>query len=218
MTKKWISQLYTMVNDNNDKSVIDWSPDNNGFIIKDYNKFVAPNGILSKYYPRASSYSTFIRSLSYYKFTLDLILSSSNVKVYSHSDKLFQKDNHDNLKLIIRKTTVNTNQRVINTLNSIKKKRVRPDSSKKPRSKKIKHVPIQEENEIEEEDYYSSSDSEDVNINLMRSNAISPIPVEITEQEYQNGLIEDYTNEDDKEDTNHTQTTLGYSSDTTVPE
>lgn len=220
---KWITQLYTMVNDNNDKSVLDWSTDDNGFIIKDYNKFVSKDGILSKYYPRAKSYSTFIRSLSYYNFTLDLALSSSNVKVYSHINKLFHKNCYDNLRLIIRKTTIDTKQRVINTLSSIKKKRGRDNSDRKPKSKKIKQEKKEEEDVVEEEDYYSSSDSEDLNINLMRSNAISPIPVEITEQEYQNGLIEnykneDYTNEDDEEDTNHTQTILGYDSDATVLE
>ena len=220
---KWITQLYTMVNDNNDKSVLDWSTDNNGFIIKDYNKFVSKDGILSKYYPRAKSYSTFIRSLSYYNFTLDLALSSSNVKVYSHINKLFHKNCHDNLRLIIRKPTIDTKQRVIDTLSSIKKKRGRNNSDRKPKSKKIKQEKKEEEDVVEEEDYYSSSDSEDLNINLMRSNAISPIPVEITEQEYQNGLIEnykneDYTNEDDEEDTNNTQTILGYDTDATVLE
>jgi hypothetical protein len=212
-----------MVNDNNDKSVLDWSTDNNGFIIKDYNKFVSKDGILSKYYPRAKSYSTFIRSLSYYNFTLDLALSSSNVKVYSHINKLFHKNCHDNLRLIIRKPTIDTKQRVIDTLSSIKKKRGRNNSDRKPKSKKIKQEKKEEEDVVEEEDYYSSSDSEDLNINLMRSNAISPIPVEITEQEYQNGLIEnykneDYTNEDDEEDTNNTQTILGYDTDATVLE
>ena len=158
---KWITQLYTMVNDNNDKSVLDWSTDNNGFIIKDYNKFVSPNGILNKYYPRAKSYSSFIRSLSYYNFVMDLVLSSSNVKVYSHMDKLFQKGCHDNLFLIIRKPTIDTKQRVIDTLSSIKKKRGRSDNKtkNKPKSKKIKQEEKKEEAEIEEEDYYSSSDS-----------------------------------------------------------
>jgi hypothetical protein len=227
--KKWVTQLYTMVNDNNDKSVLDWSTDNNGFIIKDYNKFVSPNGILSKYYPRAKSYSSFIRSLSYYNFVMDLVLSSSNVKVYSHVDKLFHKNCHDNLSLIIRKPTIDTKHKVIDALSSIKKKRVRSDNKtkNKPKSKKIKQEKkeeveevdeVDEVEEVEEEDYYSSSDSEDININLERSNAISPIPIEITEQEYQNGLIEDYANEDDEEEINHTQPTLNYNSDATVAE
>jgi hypothetical protein len=219
---KWITQLYTMVNDNNDKSVLDWSTNNNGFVIKDYSKFVSQNGILSKYYPRAKSYSSFIRSLSYYNFVMDLVLSSSNVKVYSHVDKLFQKGCHDNLSLIIRKSTIDTKQRVIDTLSSIKKKRGRSDNKtkNKPKSKKIKQEEEKEEEEIiEEEDCYSSSDSEYLNINLERNNAISPNHVEITEQEYQNGLIEDYANEDDDEkEINHTQTTLDYSSDATVAE
>jgi hypothetical protein len=227
IVNKWITQLYTMVNDNNDKSVLDWSTDNNGFVIKDYNKFVSKDGILFKYYPRAKSYSSFIRSLSYYNFVMDLVLSSSNVKVYSHLDKLFQKGCHDNLSLIIRKSTVDTKQRVIDTLSSIKKKRGISDNKtdNKPKSKKIKQEKKKEEEEeeeeiIEEEDYYfsSSSDSEYLNINIERSNAISPNHIEITEQEYQNDLIEDYDGEDDEEENNNTQTTLDYSSDATVAE
>jgi len=72
-------------------------------------------------------------------------------------------------------------------------------------------------NDIIEDDDYFSSDSEDINIKIERSNAISPIPVEITEQEYQNGLIEDYRNEDDDDD-KFTQTTLEYNSDATILE
>ena len=210
--KKWISQLYIMVNESNDKSVIDWNPNGNGFIIKDYTKFVAPNGILSKYYPNASSYSTFIRSLAYYNFSMDMTLSKLNVKVYSHNDKLFYKNCENKLNFIIRKSTINTKS-------SIKKKRVRSNSNKNLRSKKIKREVSNQNDlkEIIEDDDYFSSESEDVNINIERSNAISPIPVEITEQEYQNGLIEDYKNEDDDDD-KFTQTTLEYNSDATVLE
>lgn len=205
---KWISQLYIMVNDNNDKSVLDWLPNKNGFIIKNYTKFISCNGILSKYYPRSSSYATFIRSLSYYNFILNVELSSSNVKVYSHVDKLFQKDCLDNLTRIIRKSSINTNKKIVKTLTSIKKKRVRSNSNRKPKPKTKKINLIKEDS-----DSSYSSDSDDVNINLLRSNAIAPIQEEITEQEYQNNLIEDYNDEDDEE-----KITLEYDSDATVLE
>jgi len=118
MSKKWLSTLYNMIDSNNDKNIIDWLPDGNGFIIKDLIEF--KKNTFKEYYPNAQSYQTFTRSLSYYSFSFDSKLSKSNIKVYVHN--IFHRDHYEKIQEMNRYITTPI-PRIKKIKNTIRKKK-----------------------------------------------------------------------------------------------
>jgi hypothetical protein len=110
MPNAWIQALHNMVI-GSDKTIINWNSDGNGFIIHDVNKFT--KNVLSNYFPNGG-YCTFIRSLSWYNFSLDRTKSTKIIKVYTHYQGNFCRDHPGKINDIKRK-------QVTNDLQSLKK-------------------------------------------------------------------------------------------------
>jgi hypothetical protein len=94
---KFITTLYTMINDNKN-DIINWSPDGASFIINNRKEFEKPNGIHSNYYPKSKGgYATFLRSLGYYNFNTQYDVNSVTI---NHAN--FHRDHPENLYKVTR--------------------------------------------------------------------------------------------------------------------
>jgi hypothetical protein len=154
MTNPWIKNLHMMVNDSND--VIQWMQDGNGFIINSIKEFKKSDGILYKFYPRASGYSTFTRSLNYYNFCVE---NSDKKLIIKHKQNLFHRDNDNYTKitrsksktLLVKKRRKN-NISEIDELQDIIKKQAETIAKleKNIQEQNIQEQNIQEQNILEE--------------------------------------------------------------------
>jgi hypothetical protein len=129
-----------MVNDSND--VIQWMQDGNGFIINSIKEFKKSDGILHKFYPHASGYFTFTRSLNYYNFCVE---RSDKKLIIKHKQNLFHRDN-DNYTKITRNKSKRTSKSKIDELQDIIKKQAEKIAKLE---QNIQEQNIQEQNILE---------------------------------------------------------------------
>ena len=97
--------IYYNIQDENNKNIIRWNKEGNGFIIIDYKKFITE--LLSKNF-KTEVFSSFIRQLNLYDFhkikTKDNNNQNSSNSIYEFTNVNFLKNDPEKIHLIKRKT------------------------------------------------------------------------------------------------------------------
>jgi HSF-type DNA-binding len=109
ITKTFPIKLHSMLQDieteGTHSDIISWNSKGNSFVIRkphEFTKFLLPN------YFRTSKFSSFQRQLNAYGFTrFNLYACQQDVHVYRH--KIFHRDHAERLKLIRRKSSLDSN-------------------------------------------------------------------------------------------------------------
>ena len=99
--------IYYNIQDENNKNIIRWNKEENGFIIVDYKRFITE--LLSKNF-KTEVFSSFIRQLNLYDFhkikTKDNNNQNSSNSIYEFTNVNFLKNDPEKIHLIKRKTKI----------------------------------------------------------------------------------------------------------------